>query len=148
MAQEEFEEIVDAFDYLDEWQDRYRHVIEMGKAMPPLDEALKVPATKVEGCASQVWLVPNVEGTGATAVFTFEGESDAVIVRGLIAVLKALFSGLSVREILDIDARAELNRLGLEDHLTSQRSNGLRSMVKRIRELAGRAGAKQDAFGT
>ncbi len=142
MAQEEFEEIVDAFDYLDEWQDRYRHVIEMGKAMPPLDEALKVPATKVEGCASQVWLVPNVEGAGATAIFTFEGESDAVIVRGLIAVLKALFSGLSVREILDTDARAELNRLGLEEHLTSQRSNGLRSMVQRIQELARRAGGK------
>ena len=137
MAQEEFEEIVDAFDYLDEWQDRYRHVIDMGKAMSPLDEALKVPATKVEGCASQVWLVPNVEGTGATAIFTFEGESDAVIVRGLIAVLKALFSGLSVREVLNVDARAELNRLGLEEHLTSQRSNGLRSMVKRIQELAG-----------
>ncbi len=148
MAQEEFEEIVDAFDYLEEWQDRYRHVIEMGKAMPPLDEALKVPATKVEGCASQVWLVPNVEGMGATAIFTFEGESDAVIVRGLIAVLKALFSGLSVREILDIDARAELNRLGLEEHLTSQRSNGLRSMVKRIRELASRAGGKQDALSS
>ncbi len=142
MAQEEFEEIVDAFDYLDEWQDRYRHVIEMGKAMPPLDDAQKIPATKVEGCASQVWLVPNVEGMGATAIFTFEGESDAVIVRGLIAVLKALFSGLSVREILDIDARAELNRLGLEEHLTSQRSNGLRSMVMRIRELASRAGGK------
>lgn len=140
MAQEEFEEIVDAFDYLDEWQDRYRHVIDMGKAMPPLDEALKVPATKVEGCASQVWLVPRVEGAGAAAIFTFEGESDAVIVRGLIAVLKALFSGLSVREVLKIDARAELNRLGLEEHLTSQRSNGLRSMVKRIQELAGSVG--------
>ncbi len=140
MAQEEFEEIVDAFDYLDEWQDRYRHVIEMGKAMPPLGEAQKVPATKVEGCASQVWLVPNVEGTGPSAIFTFDGESDAVIVRGLIAVLKALFSGLSVREILNIDARAELNRLGLEEHLTSQRSNGLRSMVKRIQELAGSVG--------
>ena len=148
MAQEEFEEIVDAFDYLEEWQDRYRHVIELGKAMSPLDEALKVPATKVEGCASQVWLVPNVEGTGATAIFTFEGESDAVIVRGLIAVLKALFSGLSVREILDIDARAELNRLGLEEHLTSQRSNGLRSMVMRIRELASKAGGRQDALSS
>ena len=142
MAQEEFEEIVDAFDYLDEWQDRYRHVIDMGKAMPPLDEALKVPATKVEGCASQVWLVPKVEGAGTTATFTFEGESDAVIVRGLIAVLKALFSGLSVREVLKVDARADLNRLGLEEHLTSQRSNGLRSMVKRIQELAGRVGGK------
>ncbi|MDE0209126.1 MAG: SufE family protein [Boseongicola sp.] len=142
MAQEEFEEIVDAFDYLDEWQDRYRHVIDMGKAMPPLDEALKVPATKVEGCASQVWLVPKVEGAGATATFTFEGESDAVIVRGLIAVLKALFSGLSVREVLKVDARAELNRLGLEEHLTSQRSNGLRSMVKRIQELAGSVGGQ------
>lgn len=139
MAQEDFEEIVDAFDYLDEWQDRYRHVIDMGKAMPPLDEALKVPATKVEGCASQVWLVPNVEGEGDSALFTFEGDSDAVIVRGLIAVLKALYSGLSVGEILRVDASAELDRLGLEGNLTAQRSNGLRSMVQRIRELADEA---------
>ena len=139
MAQEDFEEIVDAFDYLDEWQDRYRHVIDMGKAMPPLDEALKVPATKVEGCASQVWLVPNVEGEGDSATFTFEGDSDAVIVRGLIAVLKALYSGLSVGELLRVDASAELDRLGLEGNLTAQRSNGLRSMVLRIRELADEA---------
>ena len=84
MAQDAFEEIAETFDFLDDWEDRYRHVIDMGKAMPALDESLRVPATKVEGCASQVWLVPSVEGEGASARFHFEGESDAMIVRGLI----------------------------------------------------------------
>ena len=88
MAQPAFEELVEDFEFLDDWEDRYRHVIEQGKAMDPLAEALKVPATKVDGCASQVWLHPKIED----GVFTFEGESDAMIVRGLIAVLKALFS--------------------------------------------------------
>ena len=95
MAQAEFEEIVETFEFLDDWEDRYRHVIDLGKAMPPLPDSQKLPATKVEGCASQVWLVPSVEGAGEGAIFTFDGESDAMIVRGLIAVLKALYSGLS-----------------------------------------------------
>ncbi|MBK5932957.1 cysteine desulfuration protein SufE [Rhodovulum imhoffii] len=139
MASTEFEDIVETFDFLDEWEDRYRHVIELGKAMPPLDEALKVPATKVEGCASQVWLMPQIEGRGAGARFHFQGESDAMIVRGLIAVLHALYDGLSVVEVLEVDASAELARLGLDDHLSSQRSNGLRAMVARIRDLAAEA---------
>ena len=141
MASPAFEDIAETFEFLDEWEDRYRHVIDMGKAMPPLDAALKVPATKVDGCASQVWLYPRIEGQGPAARFDFEGESDAMIVRGLIAVLHALFSGLSVEAVLKVDAEAELARLGLDEHLSSQRSNGVRAMVARIRKLAAEAAA-------
>lgn len=136
MATEAFEEIVETFAFLDDWEDRYRHVIELGKAMPALDEAVKVPATKVEGCASQVWLLPRIEGTGPGARFDFQGDSDAMIVRGLIAILHALYSGLAVNEAAAVDAQAELARLGLDQHLSSQRSNGLRAMVGRLRKLA------------
>ena len=109
--------------------------------MPPLDENQKLPATKVEGCASQVWLVPEIEGEGSSAVFRFQGESDAMIVRGLIAVLHALYDGLTMAEVLAVDASAELARLELNDHLSAQRSNGLKAMVQRIRDIA-RAAAK------
>ncbi|BDW85600.1 MULTISPECIES: SufE family protein [Roseicyclus] len=136
MASPAFEEIAETFEFLDDWEDRYRHVIELGKAMDPLEEAVKVPATKVEGCASQVWILPQIEGEGAGAVFRFRGDSDAMIVRGLIAVLHALYDGLSAGEVLKVDAGGELARLGLNDHLSSQRSNGLRAMVERIRLLA------------
>ena len=139
MAQEEFEDIVETFEFLDDWEDRYRHVIELGKAMDPLDDAFRVPATKVDGCASQVWLHTTIEGAGAEAVLTFDGDSDAMIVRGLIAILRALYSGLTLAEIAKVDAPAELARLGLNDHLSSQRSNGLRAMVERIRSTAAAA---------
>ncbi|MBO6790975.1 MAG: SufE family protein [Dinoroseobacter sp.] len=139
MAQEEFDELAETFEFLEDWEDRYRHVIDMGKAMPPLEEALKVPATKVDGCASQVWLVPKVEGNGPDAVFHFWGESDAMIVRGLIAVLIALYDGRTVAEVGKVDPLAELGRLDLNDHLSAQRSNGLRAMVERIREIAAAA---------
>lgn len=139
MATEAFEGIVGDFDFLDDWEDRYRYVIELGKKMPPLAEALRTPATKVEGCASQVWIVPRLDGEGAGATFDFEGDSDAMIVRGLIAILHELYSGLSVREVVDVDAPGELGRLGLEEALSSQRSNGLRAMVGRIRSIAGAA---------
>ncbi len=135
MANPDFEELVDTFEFLDDWEDRYRHVIDMGKAMPPLEEALRVPATKVDGCASQVWLVPQIND----GVFTFRGESDAMIVRGLIAVLRTLYNEQPVADILAIDAAAELGRLGLNDHLSAKRSNGLRAMVERIRETAAAA---------
>ncbi|MEZ5884723.1 MAG: SufE family protein [Paracoccaceae bacterium] len=141
MASTAFEDIAETFEFLDDWEERYRHVIELGKAMPPLDEAFRVPATKVEGCASQVWLLPRIEGTGPGARFDFQGESDAMIVRGLIAVLHALYAGLSAREVGQVDAAAELARLGLNDHLSAQRSNGLRAMVERIRLLAAEAAA-------
>ena len=139
MAQEAFEDIVETFEFLDDWEDRYRHVIDMGKAMPALEEAFRVPATKVDGCASQVWLVPSIEGTGAGATFRFRGESDAMIVRGLIAILLSLYDGLDVGDVLSVDAGGELARLGLNDHLSAQRSNGLSAMVQRIRDLAAAA---------
>lgn len=133
MAQPAFEDIVEDFEFLEDWEERYRHVIERGKAMAPLDDALKVPATKVEGCASQVWLHPRIEN----GVFSFEGDSDALIVRGLIAVLHALYDGLPVGEVPRVDAGGELARLGLNEHLSAQRSNGLRAMIERIRLVAG-----------
>ena len=136
MATARFEEIADDFAFLDDWEDRYRYVIELGKAMPPLDAALRTAATKVEGCASQVWIVPRLTGEGGAARFDFDGESDAMIVRGLIAVLHALYAGLDPQAVLAVDAPAELGRLGLEQHLSSQRSNGLRAMVGRIRAIA------------
>ncbi|MCU0856265.1 MAG: SufE family protein [Rhodobacteraceae bacterium] len=139
MATAAFEDIADTFEFLDDWEDRYRHVIELGKAMPPLEEAFRVPATKVEGCASQVWILPAIEGEGPGAVFRFRGDSDAMIVRGLIAVLDALYNGLTVSEVGRVDAAAELARLGLDAHLSAQRSNGLRAMVGRIRGLAAEA---------
>lgn len=136
MATAAFEDIAETFDFLDDWEDRYRHVIELGKAMAPMADAVKVPATKIEGCASQVWMLPRIEGRGPQARFDFEGESDALIVRGLIAILHALYAGLTAEEVLKVDAAAELARLGLDEHLSQQRSNGLRAMVERIRLLA------------
>ena len=132
MASPAFEEIAETFEFLDDWEDRYRHVIDLGKAMPPLDDSFKVPALKVDGCASQVWLRPMI----ADGRFDFQGESDAMIVRGLIAVLHALYAGLPLAEVGRVDAHAELGRLGLNEHLSSQRSNGLRAMVERIRQTA------------
>ena len=136
MAAQRFEEIAADFAFLDDWEDRYRYVIELGRAMPPLDDVLRVPATKVEGCASQVWIAPRIEGDGSAARFDFAGDSDALIVRGLIAVLHALYSGLHPEAVVKVDALAELGRLDLDQHLSSQRSNGLRSMVGRIRAIA------------
>lgn len=135
MASQAFEDLADTFEFLGDWEERYRHVIELGKAMPALDDTFKVPALKVQGCASQVWLRPQIsEGR-----FDFQGDSDAMIVRGLIAVLHNLYSGLTLAEVLKVDAPAELARLGLNDHLSAQRSNGLRAMVERIRKVAGEA---------
>lgn len=141
MASPAFEDIVETFEFLDAWEDRYRHVIEMGRALPAMDDALKTPATKVEGCASQVWIQPMIDGSGPSAKFDFVGASDAMIVQGLIAVLHALYAGQSVAEVARIDAPAELARLGLDQHLSSQRSNGLRAMVTRIRATAAEAAA-------
>lgn len=139
MASAAFEDIVETFDFLDDWEERYGHVIDMGKSMPPLDDGQKIPATKVDGCASQVWLVPEIRGEGADATFHFAGDSDAIIVRGLIAVLHALYDGLTVSDVLKVDAQAELARLSLQDHLSSQRSNGVKAMIARIREISSKA---------
>lgn len=132
MATAAFEEIAETFEFLDDWEDRYRHVIELGRAMPPLDDSFRVPALKVDGCASQVWLRPVIKG----GAFDFQGDSDAMIVRGLIAILHALYAGLPLDEVARVDAAAELARLGLDEHLSAQRSNGVRAMVERIRRTA------------
>ncbi|HEY2756661.1 MAG TPA: SufE family protein, partial [Pseudolabrys sp.] len=125
------------FSLLDEWDDRYRYVIELGRMLPPLPDADHVEANKVRGCASQVWLVTTVQPDGAAGpTLHFDGDSDAHIVRGLIAILFALYSGKSAREILDTDAIKLFDQLGLRENLTPQRSNGLRSMVERIRNDA------------
>lgn len=136
MANERFENIVADFEFLEDWEDRYRYVIDLGKAMPALDDALKIPATKVDGCASHVWIVHRTEGSGNAARISFDGDSDAMIVRGLIAVLHALYSGQTAAEILQTDALAEMGRLGLDQHLSAQRSNGLRAMIGRIQGIA------------
>ena len=131
------DEIVENFTLLDEWDDRYRYVIELGRTLQPLPESAHIDANKVRGCASQVWLLTHVKPDGAAGpILTFEGDSDAHIVRGLIAILFALYSGKRAREILTTDALALFDRIGLRDNLTPQRSNGLRSMVERIRNDA------------
>ena len=135
MATAAFEDLAETFDFLEDWEERYRHVIEIGKAFPAMDPALKVPATKVDGCASQVWIHPSY----AEGRFDFQGDSDAMIVRGLIAVLHTLYAGLTAAEVTAVDAPAALARLGLNEHLSSQRSNGLRAMVERIRQSAAAA---------
>ena len=132
MAQSDFEDLVETFEFLEDWEDRYRHVIDLGKALPDMPDALKVPTTKVDGCASQVWLHITLED----GILTFIGESDAIIVRGLIAVLITLYSGLKVADVGRVDVVSELGRLGLNEHLSSQRSNGLRAMVGRVIETA------------
>jgi cysteine desulfuration protein SufE len=128
------DEIVDNFSLLEEWDDRYRYVIELGRALSPLAERDRTEVNKVQGCASQVWLATTVHPNGQGGpVLTFSGDSDAHIVRGLIAILFAMFSGQQARAILSTDAIAVFERLGLREHLTPQRSNGFRSMVERIR---------------
>lgn len=138
MAEAEFDDIAETFAFLDDWEDRYRHVIEMGRDLAPMDDALKVPANKVEGCASQVWIFPQVDGQGAAARFDFLGDSDAMIVRGLIAVLHALYAGRRMDQVVAVDAPGALARLGLDEHLSAQRSNGVRAMVGRIQAIAQR----------
>ncbi len=133
----EIDDIIENFELLDEWDDRYRYVIELGRELPPLAEEAHTEANKVRGCASQVWLVTHVRPDGAGGpTLSFEGDSDAHIVRGLVAILFALYSGKGAREILATDAFAVFNRLGLRENLTPQRSNGLRAMVERIQAAA------------
>ncbi|HME30237.1 MAG TPA: SufE family protein [Pseudolabrys sp.] len=136
-------EIIENFALLDEWDDRYRYVIELGRTLTPLPDGAHIDANKVQGCASQVWLLTHVKPNGVSGpTLRFEGDSDAHIVRGLIAILFALYSGKSARDILAIDALAIFDRIGLRENLTPQRSNGLRSMVERIRTEARTALAK------
>jgi cysteine desulfuration protein SufE len=136
MAGERFEDIAESFELFDDWEDRYRYVIELGREMPALPENRRSPATKVEGCASQVWLVPEVRSSPEGPRLFFQGDSDAMIVRGLIAILIALISGRRLEEIRALDIRGQLARLQLDQALSAQRSNGLRAMVGRIEDIA------------
>ena len=134
------DEITENFSLLDDWDDRYRYVIELGRSLPPFPEEARIEVNKVQGCASQVWLTTRTQSDGARGpVMTFLADSDAHIVRGLIAILLALYSGKPSRDILSIDALALFDRLGLRENLTPQRSNGLRSMVERIHREANAA---------
>jgi len=127
-------EIIDNFSVLDDWDDRYRYLIELGRELAPLAEAAHNDANKVQGCASQVWLDTTVRPNGVDGpILSFEGDSDAHIVRGLIAILLATYSGRTAKHILATDAVRLFEGLGLKEHLTPQRSNGFRSMVERIR---------------
>jgi cysteine desulfuration protein SufE len=141
-----FDDIRADFALLDDWEDKYRYVIELGKALPAFDDADRSAANKVRGCVSQVWLATDwpsrADGVSALAM---RGDSDAHIVRGLVAILIALYEGRTAQDVLDTDARAIFAELGLSDHLTAQRSNGLNSMVERIRADARAARAAQDA---
>jgi cysteine desulfuration protein SufE len=127
-------DIKDNFALLDDWDDRYRYVIELGRTLAPMTEQDHSPHNKVQGCASQVWLARTVKrNEGGEPVLAFTGDSDAHIVRGLIAILLSLYSGQTAKRILDTDALALFNELGFREHLSPQRSNGLRSMVERVR---------------
>ena len=130
MKHSEFEQIVEDFNFLDDWEDKYRYVIEEGKKMPPLDDSLKVDSNKVNGCASQVWLNFSISDT-----LHFEGDSDAIIVKGLIAILRKLYNNTPIDQIKNISAWENLKRLGLDDHLSTQRSNGVKAMVERIKSF-------------
>ena len=130
MANSAFEQIVEDFEFLEDWEDRYRYVIEEGKKMPVLDESLKVDINKVNGCASQVWL----HFSNSDKVH-FDGDSDAIIVKGLIAILRKLYNGTPINDIKNINALENLKKLGLDDHLSAQRSNGLKAMVEKIQSL-------------
>lgn len=126
------ETIRDDFAFLDEWEERYRYIIELGEALPPFPDEARDAVHKVQGCVSQVWLVTD-RGPGPDPVVRFQGDSDAHIVRGLVAIMIALFSGKRASEIVTTDAEALMRSLGLDEHLTPQRANGLRSMVKRMK---------------
>jgi cysteine desulfuration protein SufE len=131
------DEIKDNFELLDEWDDRYRYVIELGRTLAPLPEQDRTPENKVQGCASQVWLARSVKrNEGGEPVLTFVGDSDAHIVRGLIAILLSIYSGQTADRILKVDAINTFDQLGFREHLSPQRSNGLRSMVQRVRRDA------------
>jgi cysteine desulfuration protein SufE len=128
------DDIRDNFALLDDWDDRYRYVIELGRTLTPMPEEEHSAANKVQGCASQVWLSRQIDREGGTEpVLTYRGDSDAHIVRGLIAILLTLYSGRTPQQILAIDAAAVFDEFGFREHLTPQRSNGFRSMIERIR---------------
>ena len=131
------EDIIADFEVLDDWEDRYRYVIELGRGLELLPDSARSPENKVRGCVSQVWLETQMDRTRQSEpVMTFVGDSDAQIVRGLIAILFAIYSGKTAQEVMAIDPEPILEQLGLREHITPQRSNGLSSMIGRIRSDA------------
>jgi len=128
-----FQEIAENLSFLEDWEDRLNYIIELGQALPPIPESDKTAENKVKGCVSNVWLVSHVDRSTGTPVMTFEGQSDAIITKGLVAVLIALYSGRPAAEIAETDAVAWFKMVGLSEHLGMQRSNGLVAMVNRIR---------------
>lgn len=139
------DDIVETFDFLDDWEDRYKYLIDLGKELPALSDDEKNETNKVRGCVSQVWLVTEVDRNGEAPVLTYRGDSDALIVQGLVAVALAVFSGKTAQDVLATDVDAIFNQLGLQEHLTPQRSNGLKSMIGRIRADAEAALRSEDA---
>ncbi len=135
------------FELLDDWEDRYRHVIDLGKELPPFDEKARTSANKVRGCASQVWLVSRISGPASDPIVTYSGDSDALIVKGLIAIAFMIYSSRHAREILATDAAPILRELGLNDHLTPQRSNGFAALIERIKTEARSALQESSASG-
>ena len=138
MAGMDIEEIIENFEFLDEWDDRYRYLIELGGMLPEFDEALQTPENKVQGCVSQVWLTASSNGE-ADPVLSFSGTSDAHLVKGLVAIALAIFSGKRATQIIDIDERTVFDKIELSEHITPQRSNGLNSLVERIKSHAKQA---------
>jgi len=132
----DIEEIIENFAYLDEWEDRYRYVIDLGRGLPLMDESDKTDANKVQGCMSQVWMVSRVHDESTPSNITFLADSDAHIVKGLIAILLAIYSGKSPQQIIDFDIENAFARLGLDQHLSPNRRNGFYAMVERIRQTA------------
>ena len=130
-----FAEIAETFEFLDDWEEKYRYIIELGRAYDALDEAARTDSIKVDGCASQVWMLPTIQD----GVFSFKGASDAIIVSGLVAILAALYNGKSVADAGKINALAEFETLGLGQNLSAQRSNGLRSMIQKIADFLARS---------
>lgn len=141
MARADIQDIIDNFDLLDDWEDRYKYVIELGDLLPELTEAEKSPETRVHGCASQVWLVASTRDDADTKLMSLKGTSDAHIVRGLLAIVLKLFEGLPVGEAAAYDPETVFSEIGLREHLSAQRSNGLTAVVQRIRQEAAQAAA-------
>ncbi|MEQ8356529.1 MAG: SufE family protein [Kiloniellaceae bacterium] len=141
MTDARVEELIDNFAFLDDWEDRFRYLIDLGRKLEPMDDALKTEETKVRGCTSQVWIVDEVQ-PGPPTTLHFAADSDAHIVKGLIAVLLSIYDGRTPEEILGIDIKQAIGALGFEQHLSPNRANGLFSMVERIRSLATQEAAR------
>ena len=129
------DDVLETFEVLDDWEDRYRYLIDLGRMLPAFPDQARIPANKVRGCVSQVWLNPHISDDNPPKLF-FEGDSDAHIVKGLVALMMLLFSGHTAKEIVETDAKAVLETLGLSRHLSPMRTNGLFSMVGRIQDIA------------